>query len=192
MLEEIKSLREVINKKITEINTDTQIGIIPFVSEEVISLTADKEEQYSIAQANAILNERNEFTEDKVDVIKGGKYLKESPDKIDLMDVSPKQVFSVTTSLIPFLEHDDANRALMGSNMQRQAVPLIHPEAPLISTGMEGEVAKYSGQVINKEPDKCLGWEWFEKDNLPEPIFVGHRKVLKLFLSGNKNLFIQE
>ncbi len=111
-------------------------------------MTADKEEQYSIAQANAILNERNEFTEDKVDVIKGGKYLKEPPDKIDLMDVSPKQVFSVTTSLIPFLEHDDANRALMGSNMQRQAVPLIHPEAPLISTGMEGEVAKYSGQVI--------------------------------------------
>ena len=65
------------------------------------------------------------------------------------MDVSPKQIFSVTTSLIPFLEHDDANRALMGSNMQRQAVPLIHPEAPLIGTGMETEVAKYSGQLVS-------------------------------------------
>jgi DNA-directed RNA polymerase subunit beta len=136
------------SKESTEMSIDSLIGIVPHVSVDIVNLTADKEEQYSIAQANAVLNERNEFTEDKVDVIRGGKYLKESPDKIDLMDVSPKQVFSVTTSLIPFLEHDDANRALMGSNMQRQAVPLIHPEAPLISTGMEGEVAKYSGQVI--------------------------------------------
>ncbi|MFC1905400.1 DNA-directed RNA polymerase subunit beta, partial [Chloroflexota bacterium] len=125
-----------------------KIRVVPYVSPEIIHLTADKEEQYTIAQANALINDRNEFIEDKVDVIKGGKYLKESADKIDLMDVSPKQVFSVTTSLIPFLEHDDANRALMGSNMQRQAVPLIRPEAPFIGTGMEGEVAKYSGQVI--------------------------------------------
>lgn len=124
------------------------VKIVPSVSDEIIYLTADKEEQYTIAQANALLNKRNEFIEDKVDVIRGGKYLKESADKIDLMDVSPKQIFSVTTSLIPFLEHDDANRALMGSNMQRQAVPLIHPEAPLIGTGMEREVAKYSGQVL--------------------------------------------
>ena len=125
-----------------------KIKVVPHVTDEIVYLTADKEEQYSIAQANALLNDRNEFTEDKIDVIKGGKYLKESADKIDLMDVSPKQVFSVTTALIPFLEHDDANRALMGSNMQRQAVPLIRPEAPLIGTGMEGEVAKYSGQII--------------------------------------------
>jgi len=125
-----------------------KIKILPYVSDTIENMTADKEEQYSIAQANAILNERNEFTEDKVDVIKGGQYLKESPEKIQYMDVSPKQIFSVTTSLIPFLEHDDANRALMGSNMQRQAVPLIRPEAPLISTGMEEEVAKYSGQII--------------------------------------------
>ena len=124
------------------------INVVPFVSDEIVYLTADKEEQYTIAQANALLNERSEFIEEKVDVIKGGKYLKEPPDKIDLMDVSPKQIFSVTTSLIPFLEHDDANRALMGSNMQRQAVPLIQPEAPIIGTGMEREVAKYSGQLI--------------------------------------------
>ncbi|MBM3166895.1 MAG: DNA-directed RNA polymerase subunit beta [Chloroflexi bacterium] len=129
------------------------IKVVPFVSAEVDFLTADREEKYAIAQANAILNERNEFVEEKVGVIRGGKYSKESPEHIDYMDVSPKQVFSVTTSLIPFLEHDDANRALMGSNMQRQAVPLLHPEAPIIATGMESEVAKYSGQVVFARED---------------------------------------
>jgi DNA-directed RNA polymerase subunit beta len=129
------------------------VKVIPFVSEQIVYLTADEEEQYTIAQANALLNQRNEFAEDRVGVIRGGKYLKEPADKIDFMDVSPKQVFSVTTSLIPFLEHDDANRALMGSNMQRQAVPLVCPEAPLIGTGMEKEVAKYSGQVIFARED---------------------------------------
>jgi len=124
------------------------IKIVPFASDQIEYLTADEEERYTIAQANALLNQKKEFVEDKIGVIRGGKYLKESPDKIDFMDVSPKQVFSVTTCLIPFLEHDDANRALMGSNMQRQAVPLLRPEAPLIATGMEKEVAKYSGQVI--------------------------------------------
>ena len=124
------------------------IKVVPFASGQIVYLTADKEEQYTIAQANALLNQRNEFIEDRIGVIKGGEYLKKSADNIDLMDVSPKQVFSVTTSLIPFLEHDDANRALMGSNMQRQAVPLVCSEAPLVATGMEGEVAKYSGQVV--------------------------------------------
>lgn len=125
-----------------------KIKVVPFVSDEIVYLTAEDEERYTIAQANARLNERNEFVEEKVGVMRGGKYLKEPAEKVDLMDVSPKQVFSVTTSLIPFLEHDDANRALMGSNMQRQAVPLICPEAPIIGTGMEKEVAKYSGQVV--------------------------------------------
>ncbi|MFC1846177.1 DNA-directed RNA polymerase subunit beta [Chloroflexota bacterium] len=129
------------------------IKIIPFVSAQIDFLTADKEEQFSIAQANAILNEKNEFTEDRIDVIKGGQYLKETAGNIDYMDVSPKQIFSVTTSLIPFLEHDDANRALMGSNMQRQAVPLLRPEAPLISTGMEEEVARSSGQLVFARED---------------------------------------
>jgi DNA-directed RNA polymerase subunit beta len=124
------------------------VKIMPFVSNEIVNLTADKEEQYTIAQANVVLNEKNEFTEDRVGAIHGGEYLKESIDRIHFMDVSPKQIFSVTTSLIPFLEHDDANRALMGSNMQRQAVPLIFPDAPLIGTGMEEEVAKSSGQVV--------------------------------------------
>ena len=124
------------------------IRVIPFVSDEVTYLTADKEDEYTIAQANAWLNENNQFIEEKVEARLGDRYLLESSDKIQLMDVSPKQIFSVSTSLIPFLEHNDANRALMGSNMQRQAVPLLRPEAPLVATGMEIEAAKRSGQVL--------------------------------------------
>jgi DNA-directed RNA polymerase subunit beta len=124
------------------------LKVIPFVSDEVIYLTADKEDEYTIAQANAQLDENNQFMEEKVETRLGDRYLLESPDEIQLMDVSPKQIFSVSTSLIPFLEHNDANRALMGSNMQRQAVPLLCPEAPLVATGVETEAAKRSGQVL--------------------------------------------
>jgi len=115
---------------------------------EIEYLSADEEEPYFIAQANSLLDERNEFTEGKVEVRHGRKFSLEAPARVDFMDVSPRQIVSVTTSLIPFLEHDDANRALMGSNMQRQAVPLIRPQAPLIGTGMEREAARDSGQVI--------------------------------------------
>jgi len=124
------------------------IEVAPFVSTHVVYLTADEEGQYAIAQANAPLNERNEFLYDKVEVKRADKYFKESVDRVDFIDVSPKQIFSIAACLIPFLEHDDANRALMGCNMQRQAVPLLRPECPLVGTGMEGEVAKYSDQVI--------------------------------------------
>ncbi|GAI24203.1 unnamed protein product, partial [marine sediment metagenome] len=96
---------------------------MPFVSDEVVYLSADKEDEYTIAQANAKLDENGQFVEEKVEVRLGDGYLLEVPDRIDFMDVSPKQVFSVAASLIPFLEHNDANRALMGANMQRQAVP---------------------------------------------------------------------
>jgi len=124
------------------------IKLVPFVSSQIVYLTADEEGQYAIAQANALLNERNEFVYDKVEVKRGDRYFKESVDRVDFIDVSPKQLFSIAACLIPFLEHDDANRALMGCNMQRQAVPLLRPECPLVATGMEREVAKYSGQVI--------------------------------------------
>jgi DNA-directed RNA polymerase subunit beta len=124
------------------------IGVVPFISDQIVRLAADEEDQYAIAQANAPVNERNEFASERIEVKKGARYYKELVDKVDFMDVSPKQVFSVAACLIPFLEHDDANRALMGSNMQRQAVPLLYPKAPLVATGMEREVAKYSGQVL--------------------------------------------
>ncbi len=125
-----------------------RIKVVPFVSDEVIYMTADKEDEYVIAQANARLDERNQFVEERVEARLGDRYLLEARDRIEFMDVSPKQIVSVATALIPFLEHNDANRALMGSNMQRQAVPLLRPEAPVVATGMEIEVAKHSGQVI--------------------------------------------
>jgi len=124
------------------------IKVVTFVSNEVIYMTADKEDEFVIAQANVRLDGKGQFVEEKVEARLGDRYLVEARDKIELMDVSPKQIVSVATALIPFLEHNDANRALMGSNMQRQAVPLLHPEAPLVATGMEAEAAKHSGQVL--------------------------------------------
>jgi DNA-directed RNA polymerase subunit beta len=125
-----------------------KIKVVPFVSDEVIYFSADKEDVYTIAQANATLDERNQFTEERVEARLAERYVRELPNNIDLMDVSPKQIVSVATAMIPFLEHDDANRALMGANMQRQAVPLLCSEAPLVATGMEAEAAKHSGQVL--------------------------------------------
>ncbi|MFC1933432.1 DNA-directed RNA polymerase subunit beta, partial [Chloroflexota bacterium] len=124
------------------------VKVVPFVSEEVVYLSADEEDKYTVAQANARLDENSQFMGEKVEARLAERYLREVHEKIDFMDVSPKQVFSVSASLIPFLEHDDANRALMGSNMQRQAVPLLSPKAPLVATGMETEAAKHSGQVL--------------------------------------------
>ncbi|MCP3974246.1 MAG: DNA-directed RNA polymerase subunit beta [bacterium] len=119
------------------------------VSNRVDFLTASAEETHVIAQANAILNDDGSFVNDRVLVRKtGGEVDYVSAIEVDYMDVSPKQVVSVSTSLIPFLEHDDANRALMGSNMQRQAVPLLSADAPLVGTGVEGRAATDSGDVI--------------------------------------------
>jgi len=125
-----------------------KIKVVPFVSDEVIYLSADREDEYIIAQANAKLDPNNQFVDEKVEARYAERYVRVPPDEIQFMDVSPKQIVSVATALIPFLEHNDANRALMGSNMQRQAVPLLRPEAPVVATGMEVEVAKHSGQVI--------------------------------------------
>jgi len=124
------------------------VKVVPFVSDEVVYLPADEEDRYTVAQASARLDDKSQFVDEKVEARLSGNYVRESPDEIEYMDVSPKQIFSVAASLIPFLEHDDANRALMGSNMQRQAVPLLSPEAPLIATGMEAEAAENSGQVL--------------------------------------------
>jgi DNA-directed RNA polymerase subunit beta len=129
------------------------IRVYPFASNQIAYLAADEEEQYVIAEANAAVNERGEFCEEMIDVRKGSKYFKESPSRVDFMDVSPKQIFSPSASLIPFLEHNDANRALMGCNMQRQAVPLLCPQAPLVATGMEGEVAKYIRELLHARND---------------------------------------
>ena len=118
------------------------------VSEEVTYMSAMEEGRYTIAQANATLNPDGSFVDELVSCRRAGDYMLVPRDQIDLIDVSPKQLVSVAAALIPFLENDDANRALMGSNMQRQAVPLIKADAPLVGTGMEATVARDSGSTI--------------------------------------------
>jgi len=124
------------------------IAIKPWVSDEVQFLSADEEDRYIVAQANAPLDEESQFTEERTTARTKNLFLVADVNRIEYMDVSPKQTVSVATALIPFLEHDDANRALMGSNMQRQAVPLIVTEAPIVGTGMESPAAKDSGELI--------------------------------------------
>lgn len=118
------------------------------VTSEVVYLSAMEEGRYTIAQANAAMDGKGALTSQVISCRRGGDYILASPQEIDYIDVSPKQLVSVAASLIPFVENDDANRALMGSNMQRQAVPLIQAEAPLIGTGMEAPVARDSGVVV--------------------------------------------
>ncbi len=118
------------------------------VTNDVVYLSAMEEGRYAIAQANAEIDNHGRLTSDLVSCRKSGDYLLMKPENVDYIDVSPKQLVSVAAALIPFLENDDANRALMGSNMQRQAVPLVRSEAPLVGTGMEATVARDSGVAI--------------------------------------------
>jgi DNA-directed RNA polymerase subunit beta len=118
------------------------------VTDEIVYLSAIDEAEHVIAQANVVLDKNNKFIDDLVAVRHANEFELMSPDRIDLMDVSPQQVVSIAASLIPFLEHDDANRALMGSNMQRQAVPVLKAEKPLVGTGLETVVARDSGVCI--------------------------------------------
>src|SRR5450432_2330589 len=125
--------RKVINKHVTD---------------EVVYLSAMEEAKYTIAQANATLDSKNRITDELVSCRKKLDFVMTTPDQVEFIDVSPKQLVSVAAALVPFLENDDANRALMGSNMQRQAVPLLQPEAPLVGTGLEDVVARDSGSAI--------------------------------------------
>ena len=122
------------------------------VTDQIEYLTADEEDRYVVAQANTVVNPDGTFAEKRVLARrKGGEFEAVDPSEVDYMDVSPRQMVSVATAMIPFLEHDDANRALMGSNMQRQAVPLLRSEAPLVGTGMEYRAATDAGDVIIAE-----------------------------------------
>jgi DNA-directed RNA polymerase subunit beta len=118
------------------------------VTNEVVYLSAMEEAKFTIAQANATIDTRARLTDELVSCRKGGNFVMTTPDQVEFIDVSPKQLVSVAAALVPFLENDDANRALMGSNMQRQAVPLLRPEAPLVGTGLEDVVARDSGSAI--------------------------------------------
>jgi DNA-directed RNA polymerase subunit beta len=118
------------------------------LTNEVVYLSAMEESKYTIAQANASIDSRKRLSDELVSCRKGGNFVMTTPDQVEFIDVSPKQLVSVAAALVPFLENDDANRALMGSNMQRQAVPLLRPEAPIVGTGLEDVVARDSGSAI--------------------------------------------
>jgi DNA-directed RNA polymerase subunit beta len=140
------------------------VSIVPWVSDDIVFLSADEEDKYTVAQANAPVDDAGKFTVAHV-ACRSRHTFKDLPVvEVDYMDVSPKQTVSVATSLIPFLEHDDANRALMGSNMQKQAVPLLVSEAPIVGTGMEAHAARNSGEVVlARKPGTVVGVSW------PEP-----------------------
>jgi DNA-directed RNA polymerase subunit beta len=139
---------EALFNKLSLLLGRTEIAVRPFVTSEVEYYSADDEEQFWIAQANAKLSDSNEFIEERVLTRYQGEFFLESSDILDYMDVSPQQTVSVASALIPFLEHDDVNRALMGAGMQRQAVPLLRPQSPICGTGMERQVALDSGHVV--------------------------------------------
>ncbi len=132
---------------------DREVLVVPFVSDRVEYLSADAEDKFVIAQANAPLSDYREFESNRISCRYHSGFIFTSPENLDYMDVAPHQVVGISAALIPFLEHDDANRALMGSNMQAQAVPLVRPEIPTVSTGMEYYAALDSGQVVIAETD---------------------------------------
>ena len=139
-------------ERVRKLNTE-QVDVQPFVTGNVHYLTADAEDKFSIAQASSRLDVRGQFARDTVSCRRSQQFRFAPATQIDFMDVAPRQVVGISAALIPFLEHDDANRALMGSNMQRQAVPLLQPDTPIVSTGMEDHAAHDSGQVVTAHRD---------------------------------------
>ncbi|MCL6511707.1 MAG: DNA-directed RNA polymerase subunit beta, partial [Anaerolineae bacterium] len=128
--------------------TIEEIPVRPYVTNEAVYMSADTEDKFTIAQASARLNDKGEFLDNRISVRRHQKFMFANPNQVDYMDISPKQIVGISAALIPFVEHDEASRALMGSNMQRQAVPLLKPHVPLVGTGMEAQAAMDSGQVV--------------------------------------------
>jgi DNA-directed RNA polymerase subunit beta len=157
------------------------------VTDEIEFLNAEKEDEFTIAQANAPIDEKGKFLTEKVQGRKAGDFVVQSPDDMQYMDVAPTQIVSAAAALIPFLEHDDANRALMGSNMQRQAVPLLRPQAPIVGTGLEQKIARdsrtciiaeRSGVVENVSGEKIIVLYDIDEDNVEQLVsFEDKRRV---------------
>ncbi len=152
IVEKGERITEAHAKKIAKLDLD-EIPVIPFVTEDYIYLSADTEDRFVIAQANSPLNDYGEFVRGRASSRHRTSFIFSPAENIDYMDVAPQQIVGISAALIPFLEHDDANRALMGSNMQAQAVPLLRPEVPRVSTGMEYSSAVDSGQVVIAQED---------------------------------------
>ncbi len=186
-----KEITRALAEQIVETPLRT-IKIRPVVSQEVDYLSADEEEKFVVAQANAPLDEHNRFKDGSVSCRFSGDFDDVPIDRIDYMDVSPKQVVSVSTALIPFLEHDDANRALMGSNMQRQAVPLLRPDAPIVGTGMEHMAARDSGQVVVSKGDGIVLSGTGDKITILEDSGLERSYRLRKFMRSNQDTCINQ
>ncbi|MEO0225796.1 MAG: DNA-directed RNA polymerase subunit beta, partial [candidate division WOR-3 bacterium] len=162
------------------------------VTNEVVFLRADQEDQFTIAQANTPIEEDGSFKTDRVLCRRRGDFPIVHPREIDFMDVSPKQVVSPAAALIPFLEHDDANRALMGSNMQRQAVPLINPDVPVVATGLEAKVAHDSGVLVLAQEDGMVDYLDSERIVIRKDDGQRHEYRLMKFRRSNQNTCIDQ
>lgn len=179
-------------KKLQSIDSMPQLRIKTFVSNEIVYLDAFEEEQGNIGQANTPFDENGYFTVDRTSVrVHGEPSIGETND-FDYMEVSPKQIISITTSLIPFLEHDDANRALMGSNMQRQAVSCIKTDSPIVGTGVEGKAAYDSGQVAISETDGVVSSVTGEKIVVTDKANKKHEYHLQKFIRSNTSTSINQ
>ncbi len=168
---------------------DKETGV---VSDEVIYMTADMEDGFIIAQANEPLDQNGKFVDKKITARYLNDFVEVSPSEIDYMDVSPRQLVSIATSMIPFLENDDANRALMGSNMQRQAVPLIRTESPIVGTGMEYKAAKDSGVVVLANNDGVVEKVSAEEIIIKTKDGEQERHKLLKFLRSNQGTCINQ
>jgi DNA-directed RNA polymerase subunit beta len=178
-------------ERISALALRDEVKVRPIVTDEVVYLSADEEDKYTIAQANAQLDEKGQFVEMRVSARRSQRFLFVRPERIDFMDVAPRQVVGISAALIPFLEHNDANRALMGSNMQRQAVPLLNPEVPLVSTGMEWQAAMDSGQVVVASEDgevvSVTGREIVVRENGRERVYP-----LRKFQRSNQSTCVDQ
>jgi len=180
--------------EVAKIKEIAEIPVIPYATDDIQYHTADEEKDFIIADANAEIDEMKQFTKKRIAarVGKNGEASIQHYKDITHMDISPKQIVSVSTSLIPFLEHDEGARALMGSNMQRQAVPIISPDKPLVGTGMEGVVAKNSGQILlAEEPGEI---SYVDASEIKILTAKGSKKTYKLqnFIRSNQGTCITQ
>ena len=189
--EEGVQLDEALAARIAALPIKT-VRIRPVVSGQIDYLSADREEEYRIAEANVKLDENGHFVDERVPSRYKDKFVAESPDMIDYADVSPKQVVSVATALIPFLEHDDANRALMGANMQRQAVPLLRPQSPVVGTGVEWQVARDSGRVLLARATGTASEVTATRITITDESGLAHEHMLQKFIRSNQDTCINQ
>jgi DNA-directed RNA polymerase subunit beta len=169
-----------------------RVKVRPRITDEIVYLSADVEDNYVIAQANVRLNEEGHFVDRNVTARHHQHFLQEAAERVDYMDVSPKQVVSVATALIPFLEHDDANRALMGANMQRQAVPLLLPRSPIVGTGIEWQAARDSGQVVLSRQNGIVVSSEASRIVIMDDTGVEHEYLLQKFVRSNQDTCINQ